>query len=162
MTRPLVTMSLILMHLIGSGLVSAQGQDPDGLKGISLVYVLVEDAPEGAKRLGLTAESIQSDVELKLLLAGMSVTTLADGRKLPGRPHVYVRVTLTKGAEVASVQVDLEQDAVLDRNTEHALSVMTWDTDFLLANPTAQRIVDDVKEGVAQLLSAWLTVNPKR
>jgi hypothetical protein len=162
MRRQLIPICIMTMFFMGFTSPSVRAQDPDGLKGINAVYVIVEGIPEAARKLGLTTESIQTDVELKLLLAGMSVTTLADGRKLPGRPHVYVRVTLTKGAEVASVQVDLEQDAVLDRNTEHALSVMTWDTDFLLANPTAQRIVDDVKEGVAQLLSAWLTVNPKR
>jgi hypothetical protein len=162
MTRPLVTMSLILMHLIGSGLVSAQGQDPDGLKGISVVYVLVEDAPEGAKRLGLTAESIQSDVELKLLLAGMGVATLKDGHTLPGRPHVYVRFTLTKGGEAASIQVELDQDAVLDRNAERAPSVMTWYAGYLLANPTAQGIRDEIKRGVDALTNAWLTVNSKK
>jgi len=161
MRRRLIPICIMTMFLIGFTSPSVRAQDPDGLKGINAVYVIVEDVPEAAKKLGLTTESIQTDVELKLLLAGMSVTTLADGHKLPGRPHVYVRVTLTKGAEVASIQVDLEQDAVLDRNAEHALSVMTWDTDYLLANPTAQRILDDVKDGVDQFMSAWLSVNPK-
>lgn len=161
MRRRLITICIMTMSSIGFASLSVRAQDPDGLKGINTIYVIVENVPEAVKKLGLTTESIQTDVELKLLVAGMSVATLADGRKLPGRPHIYVRVTVTKGAEVASVQVDLEQDAVLDRNAEHALSVMTWDTDYLLANPTAERILDDIKNGVDQFVSAWLSVNPK-
>ena len=162
MTRHLATIYLMTAFSIGLTSPSVRAQDPDGLKGINTVYVIIEDVPEAAKKLGLNKESIQTGVELKLLLAGMSVATLEDGHKLPGRPHIYVRVTLTKGAEVATIQVDLEQDAVLDRNAEHALSVMTWDTDYLLANPTAQRILDDVKDGVDKFLNAWLSVNPKK
>ena len=162
MTRRLVTISLMLMYVIGSGSLSVQAQDPDGLKGISVVYVLVEDAPEGAKILGLTSESIQNDVELKLLLAGMGVATLKDGHTLPGRPHVYVRFTLTKGAVAASIQVELDQDAVLDRNAQHAPSVMTWYAGYLLANPTAQSIREEIKRGVDAFLNAWLSVNSKK
>jgi hypothetical protein len=162
MRRRLITICIMMLFLIGLASQSARAQDPDGLKGINSVYVIVEDVPEAAKKLGLATKSIQTRVELELLLAGMSVATLEDGHKLPGRPHFYVRVTLTKGAEVASIQVDLEQDAVLDRNAEHVLSVMTWDTDFLLANPTAQRILDDVKDGVDQFLGSWLSVNTKK
>lgn len=162
MRRRLITIWIMTMFLMGLTSRSVRAQDPDGLKDINAVYVIVEEVPEAAKIIGLTTESIQTGVELKLLVAGMSVTTLKDGHKLPGRPHIYVRVTLTKGAEVASIQVDLEQDAVLDRNAEHALSVMTWDSDYLLANPTAQRILDDVKDGVDKFLIAWLSVNSKK
>lgn len=162
MTRRLVTISLMLMYFIGSGSLSVRAQDPDGLKGISVVYVLVENAPEDAKILGLTAESIQNDVELKLLRAGMGVATLKDGRDLPGRPHIYIRFTLTKGAAAASIQVELDQDAVLDRNAEHAPSVMTWYAGYLLANPTAQSIRDEINRGVDAFLNACLSVNSKK
>jgi hypothetical protein len=39
---------------------------------------------------------------------------------------------------------------------------MTWDMDYLLANPTAQRILDDVKDGVDKFMNAWLSANPKK
>jgi hypothetical protein len=162
MTRRLATICLMTVFSIGFTSPSVRAQDPDGLKGISIVYVLVEDVPEGAKKLGLTAETIQNDVELKLLLAGMGVATLKDGHNLPGRPHVYVRFTLTKGAEAASIQVELDQDAVLDRNAKHAPSVITWYTGYLLPNPTAQSIRDYIKGGVDKFLNAWLSVNSKK
>ena len=162
MTRRLATICLMTVFSIGLTSPSVRAQDPDGLKGISIVYVLVEDVPEGAKKLGLTAETIQNDVELKLLQAGMGVATLKDGHNLPGRPHVYVRFTLTKGAEAASIQVELDQDAALDRNAEHAPSVITWYTGYLLPNPTAQSIRDYIKGGVGAFLNAWLSVNSKK
>jgi len=162
MKRRLATICMMAVLLIAATSPSIHAQDPDGLKGINVVYVLVEDVPEGAKVLGLTAESIQNDVELKLLLAGMGVATLKDGHTLPGRPRVYVRFTLTKGAAAASIQVELDQDAVLDRNAQHAPSVVTWYAGYLLANPTAQSIREEIKRGVDAFLNAWLSVNPKK
>jgi hypothetical protein len=162
MTRRWVTISLMLINVIGSVSLSCQAQDPDGLKGINVVYVLVEDAPEGAKILGITAEDIQNDVEIKLLLAGMGVATLKDGHNLPGRPHIYVRFTLTRGTEAASIQVELDQDAVLERNAEHAPSAMTWNAGYILANPTALGIRDEIKRGVDAFLNAWLSANSKK
>jgi hypothetical protein len=161
MTQGLVTICVVTVLLAVTS-PSVRAQDPDGLKGINAVYVIVENVPEGGKLLGLTAETIQTDVELKLLQAGMTVTTLADGHKLPGRPHVYVRVNLMKGAEAASIQVELEQDAVLDRNAEHAPSVVTWNAGYLLTKPTARSIRDDVKDGVDAFLSARLSANTKK
>jgi hypothetical protein len=38
--------------------------------------------------LGLTRDTIQTDVELKLLLAGMPVVTPEDDTKLPGEPYL--------------------------------------------------------------------------
>lgn len=162
MNRWLATICTTVALLIAAASPSIHAQDPDGLKGIDVVYVLVEDVPEGAKLLGLTAESIQNDVELRLLLAGMGVATLKDGHTLPGRPHVYVRFSLTKGAEAASIQIELDQDAVLDRNAQHAPSVMTWNAGYLLANPTGQSVREEIKRGVDAFMNAWLSVNPKK
>lgn len=162
MNRWLATICTMVALLIAATSPSIHAQDPDGLKGIDVVYVLVEDVPEGAKILGLTAETIQNDVELRLLLAGMGVATLKDGHTLPGRPHVYVRFSLTKGAEAASIQIELDQDAVLDRNAQHAPSVMTWNAGYLLANPTGQSVREEIKRGVDAFMNAWLSVNSRK
>jgi len=108
MTRRLTTVCLMTLFLLGvnSPSVSAQGDDPRtlSLKGISAVFVLVEDLPEGA-RLGLTDETIQTDVELKLRLAGIRVVTREESFKQPGSPLFYVRVNLSDQARAASIEV---------------------------------------------------------
>jgi hypothetical protein len=68
-----------MMLLIGLASSSVRAQSRPAslptLKGIGAVAVLVEYLPTGAKTLGLTEETIQTDVELKLRLAGMRVVT---------------------------------------------------------------------------------------
>jgi len=154
------------MFLIGisSSSISGQGNDPkaDTLKGINTLGVLVEDLSDGAKVIALTAEAIQTDVELKLRLAGMRVVTDKEAVKLPNVPVLYVRVGLLPRAEAAIIEVQLEQDAVLERNGQLAYSVITWDRAGVVASPTAQFIRDRVKDNVDEFLNAWLSVNPKK
>lgn len=54
------------------------------LGGITAVKVLVESLPPGANVIGLTKEQIQTDVELKLRMAGMRVTD--ETKPNPGGP----------------------------------------------------------------------------
>jgi hypothetical protein len=166
MTRRLVTICLMTMFIfwLASPLVLAQGDQVTNrtLKGISAVYVLVGYLPDGAKTLGLTTEAIQTDVELKLRLAGMRVVTDEEHTKLPGMPYLYIFLNLMDRAQAGCIQVELHQNALLDANNEQAFAVNTWSTGFVLANPTAQVIRDRIKDKVDEFLNAWLSVNPKK
>lgn len=131
------------------------------LKGITAVCVVVLDIPmDSAKVLGLSKDTIQTDVELKLRLAGMHVVTVEEVIKSPGGPFVSVQVNLTPNAQAASIEVELDQGASLKRTAELAY-VRTWGTGVLLANPSPQIIRDKVNDRVDQFLNAWLSVNPK-
>jgi hypothetical protein len=123
--------------------------------------VLVEDLPDSAKILSLSKDTIQTDVELKLRLAGIRVVTDDEDAKLPGSPALYVNLNLTDDARVAHVDVELEQNATLERNTLWTPRITTWSTGVLLSNPTAQGIRDAVKDHVDTFLNAWFSVNPK-
>jgi hypothetical protein len=164
MTRRLATILFVTMFLIGvsSPAIRAQGNDrqADTLKGISTITVLVEDLPDSAEVIGLAAEAIQTDVELKLRLAGMRVLTNEEAHKLSGTPLLYVRAGLLTRAEAAIIEVQLLQNAVLERNGQVALGVITWDRADVVANPTAQSIRDRVKDRVDEFLNDWLSVNP--
>jgi len=166
MTRRLATIGLMTVLSIAVCSPSIQTQDSgpftSTLKDINAVFVVVEQLPDGAKILGLTKETIQTDVELKLLLAGIGVTTLEEGKKLPGRPFVFVNVNMTNNVKAANITVELDQDALLARNGRPVPSVQTWSTVVLLTNPDAQAIRDAVKELVDKFLNAWLSVNPKK
>ena len=58
--------------------------------------VLVEDMTDDAKRLGLNTVQIQTDVELKLRLAGIKVLTKEERYGTPGTPY---RLCLVKRGE---------------------------------------------------------------
>jgi hypothetical protein len=158
--------SLLTLFLVG--IASPAVRADDGrlsratLKGLSAIYVMVEDLPEGAKILGLSKEAIQTDVELKLRLAGISVVTQAEDMKLPGNPALYVVVNLTDPARAASIDVEVQQNAMLERNNQWAPRITTWSTGMVVSNPTAQGIRDYVKDHVDTFLNAWLFVNPKQ
>jgi hypothetical protein len=166
MTSRLAMMCLMAIFLIGVGYPSVQAQDSGAaratLKGISAVYVVVEELSDSAKALGLTAGGIQTDVELKLVLAGLNVVTREEGQKIPGRPFIYIRITVTKSAEAAYVAVELDETAQLERNNQRTFRVTTWDTGTISAHPTAQIIREVVKDDVAEFLNDWLSVNPKK
>jgi hypothetical protein len=168
MTKRLATMCFMAMFLIGltSQLVHAQTDSESSratLKGISAVTVIVDlGSPDGAKALGLSADTIQTDVELKLRLAGIRVVTQEEALKLPGGPALEVQIDLTKDALAASIDVDLCQDAWLERDTIAAVAVPTWGVGRVAAHPTAEQIRDAVKDHVDEFLNAWLSVNPKK
>ena len=98
MTKWLGTICLAAIFLIGVTAPTVRGDDNEGsratLKGITTVHVLVEDLDNDAQTVGLTKEGIQTDVELKLVLAGMHVVTREEWLKLPGAPRLYVNVSV--------------------------------------------------------------------
>jgi hypothetical protein len=133
------------------------------VSGISPVYsVRHVPGPYRAKVLGLTTEAIQTDVELKLRLAGMRVVKRNESVQIPGTPYVYVTVNVSKDAKAASVEVILNQNATLERNGEFVFGVTTWSSGGLISNPNEQFIRGQIKDTVDEFLNAWLSVNPKK
>jgi hypothetical protein len=165
MLARLATMCLAMMLLVGISSPAARAQtkyENDTLKGINALFVIVENLSSGATELGLTKEVLQTDVELKLRLAGISVVTQEAGVKLPGTPYLWVQVTVTEGAHAANIAVAVRQDVRLERNDGLAFGASTWDVNLTVASPTAQGIRDYNKDIVDQFLNAWLSVNPKK
>lgn len=94
MRRRLTTIGLVMIFLMGVGSSSAPAQGDVGkqtLTEISALYVLVESLTDGAKGLGLTEEAIQTDVELKLRLAGIRIMTKEEFLK-SSSPYLYINV----------------------------------------------------------------------
>src|ERR1700680_4278418 len=100
MTKILTMMCFMAMFLVGVNSTSGQtqGNDPyvGTLKGIAAVFVVVEDLPnKGADTLGVTRESVQTDVELKLRMSGMRVVpSMEELFKVPGAPIIMVQVNV--------------------------------------------------------------------
>jgi len=157
---------LTTVLLIGVSCPSAQAHGTDNatptLKGITAVSVRVGRLSEDAKVLGLTKEMIQTDVELKLRLAGMHVVTQEEDSELPGMPFLNIRVHLADSAKAAHIEVALRQNAQLERDGQRALGVTTWRKGALIASPTLQTIRDGIKDKIDVFLNAWLSVNPKK
>jgi hypothetical protein len=163
--------ALCLMAVLSLGFIASPARSQgvgvssvgvSSLNGLSAVFVLVEDLPDGARLHGLSKGAIQSDVEGRLRLAGLRIVTAEESAKLPGAPYVYVRVNLADHARAASVDVELNQGALLVRDGQIMPSAITWRRSALLSKPTAQNIRDAVNDRVDAFVNAWLSVNPKR
>jgi len=157
-TRRLAVMCVLAVFVLGVASRSTAAQDTDfdaaSLTGVGAIKVLVEDLPDGAKLLGLSADMIQTDVELKLRLAGMRVVTA-------GRPYLYVRVTLTDDAQAASIEVQLRQSVLLVSNSQRTIG-STWGMTTLISHPNTEVIRNTIKDAVDRFLNAWLSVNSKK
>ena len=126
------------------------------LAGITSLTVLVEELPAAAVNLGLTKEALQTDVELKLRLAGMKIESTAPAM-------LYVNLNVGDDGSAANIVVELDQSVVLARNPSIMVwGVATWSTSVLVTNTNASGIRGDTKDLVDAFLNAWLSVNPKR
>ena len=150
------------MIVTGVAASATQGQaSPNhGLRGITTVFVVV-DLNDDARRIGLNQGLIETDVKLKLRLAGMRVATAAEILTIPGSPIVYVNVA-TLAPQAASIQVQLDQDAHLERNEEFAPGVTTWDATVVVANPTVHGIRDNIKDEIDKFLKVIATESIRR
>src|ERR1700736_2235339 len=146
MTRRLATIGLVTILLIGGSSRPAWAQHSDAvsLRDLSAFSVLAWDIDDAAKALGLTKEAVQSDVEMKLRHARVSVVTVGESVRLPGTPSLYVKVAATDVASGVIVTVQLRQNVLLERNRVLLILIPTWDRTIFVANPTAQRIRNSI------------------
>lgn len=140
---------------------TAQGLDQGNVKGLKSLGVLIEALPDGAKALGLTEDMLQTDVELKLRLAGLRVLPMKQAEAVPGSPHIYVAVNLTDDSVAASIDVAIHENATLERNGHFAIAVDTWTKGITVEHPTADGLRERVKDLIDAFLDDWLAANPK-
>jgi hypothetical protein len=132
----------------------------ESLAGIASLGVVVEELPTPATKLGLTKEAIQTDVELKLRLAGMEVDSTNHAQ------YLYVEVNVLAAnnrSNAVNIHVEMAQAVTLHRDAAILTTAATWSISELATNVyTAQDIRDLIKDQVDRFLNAWLSVNPKR
>jgi hypothetical protein len=149
-----------------------RGQDSDAqtLKGIQALRVVIESFGSDVEASGLRQSDIQTDVELKLRLAGIRVLTQEEWLKESGTPflYVYAHVTLSKqnpGFVIYSIEVGLEQKVVLLRDPSMTTIAPTWQSGSMMgivATSDPRHIRDKAKDIVDVFLNAYLSVNPKK
>jgi hypothetical protein len=173
-------MRYVLAFVMASLVIGARGQDdPDlnlpSLKGInSLSFVVVSLAKE-IDRAGLNADTIKTDAELKLRLAGIRVTTPSDSSPDAPRLVLFVEATRNTSPELYGVyiKVGLSQDVLLQRDPSlrctgrfsgTSFTAATWSTAVVgvLGRDHVNEIRDIFKELVDKFVNAYLTVNPKK
>lgn len=154
--------------LLTSNLVYSE-EDKDeleSLKGLKGVYVLVESIPSEIIEEKLTKEQIQTDVELKLRLAGIKVVPREERFSTPGWPTLYINVNAIlrkEGLVVYNIHIQLEQSVYLKRATKTEITATTWSNGSIgfVGLGKMREIRDSIKDMVDIFINDYLSVNPK-
>jgi hypothetical protein len=130
------------------------------LKGIKSISVLVENLSDAAISDGLSVSQIQTDVELRLRLAGIRVDPTTE-------PYLYVRANLLKtdlvGLYAYSSEVEFNQPVRVVATDGFTVGT-TWSVGTVgaIRSPNmSKRIRESVGDFVDEFINAYLSVNPK-
>jgi len=163
---------LVTIVLLCGPILMAQGDDGiarASLKGLSGVTVVIEDIRPDAIQDGLSKEEIQTDVGLRLRMAGIKVGDAKASSLLAAGSFGMLMVTVNtlKHSQTEiyayAVDIDLQQNVTLVRDTQIKIFASTWsfgNTGMVGASHLSS-VRDDVKDGVDKFINSWLSVNPK-
>lgn len=113
---------------------SSENVQKQSLKNIPGFSVLVENLPPELENSVLNRASIQTDVELRLRRAGITVRDRAENTSA-GFPYLYINVNIKEadsGLYALSIDVELRQNVIPVSNTDMVLPTSTW-TESVLA-----------------------------
>jgi hypothetical protein len=134
------------------------------LRDLAGVLVVIENIKDDAELAGLTVTDLQTDVELKLVRAGIRVLAHEEWQVAPGRPWLYVSVNTIKhlGSYFFSIDVQLKQDVSLPRYPSIITSSATWEVGsigYVQTESLPAKIRDSVSSYLDNFISDYRTVN---
>lgn len=143
---------------------SATDDEIESLRGLKGFYVQALELSANLEGIGLTRERIQTDVELKLRLAGVKVVSKEEWLKMAGFPSLYIIVSAA-GAETFGVivRLELKQVATLQRNPKIEIFPVTW-SKWIIGVGSKNHVTtirDQVKNLTDFFINDYLSVNPK-
>lgn len=153
--------------LIGSGVAAKtpEQRQADTLRALPGVYFIVENVSPAGEADGLTTDQIRQDIEFQLRRAGIHIMSEAEWSRTPGKPFLYVRVSLAKsGPRYAyHIEVQLLQRVKLERYLELApVQVPTWAAPEEIGIIDAEQLQEVrrfLADQMARFVSAYLAVN---
>jgi hypothetical protein len=134
------------------------------LRGLPGVLVVIENIKDDAQTAGLKVTELQTDVELKLVRAGIRVLPHDEWRVTPGRPWLYVSVNTIKhlGSYFFSIDVQLKQDVTLPRQPAIVTSSATWEVGsigYVQMEGLPPKIRESVGSYLDDFVSDYVAVN---
>ncbi len=149
--------------------IKAPVKQRDALEGLESIVVVAQEPPADAKAAGLTQQQIQSDVEMKLKLAGLEVLAKDDMEVEPHTPTLNVSVCILSQKDTqfyaVSIMLNLQQPVILGKepntvvlaNTWERASLSVFDKEILLSAVSAK-----VKEQVSFFIRDFRAANKRQ
>jgi hypothetical protein len=168
--RPDIAFALIvvLLAVLDQPAFSAESQERESLQGIESfgVFVRVRAGDAGARKLGITQDQLQRDLEERLRKAGIGVVENV-------RPYLLLSVSIISIshptvdgilAYLSSVHLKFRQGAVLDTSGMRA-TVTTWDEIRFGARSPTKYLDRQIRQSAGTLVDAfvndYLAANPE-
>jgi len=134
------------------------------LRGLEVLQVVIERIKPEIERDGLYEETIQTDVELKLRMAGMKVLSEEDPARTQDTPYLYVHVDALKCGKgyVYKIQMSLREPVTLLRK---GIRIRTTTLRFpggIGITPHLSEIRDETRDLLDEFIEAWTEANAKR
>jgi len=139
------------------------------LGGLPGFFVAVEEMDTSAARVGVTAASIQADVEAKLRAAGIKLYSQEDFKNILEVPQLYINVNEfalhgeQKGLFTYNASAEVRQAIKLSRDPSIASTSVTWRAPATVgtvgSNNFSSAVRDIVNDQVDLLISAFRDVN---
>jgi hypothetical protein len=140
--------------------------DRASLKGLTGVFVLVEDLNPPEEQAGLKTADIQADAVQKLQAAGIPLLSKDQDIQTPGMPTLYISVSIASSSTTDlwpfSIDINFEQQATLKRNPDTFVpTAVTWHVGSLGAvdKSNIRSVRDRVSEQIAKFVNAYNKVN---
>ena len=158
----------IILYFIFAPTVFSQSTDPETLKGLQSVFVLVEPLDSDVEANGLTTFAIQFDAELQLKKAGIKMVSkpLNYGGSV-GVLYIQVSTHRVKGIKslyAYHVAANIQQPAMLLRPPQTINLATTYDIPGVTGTVGSRnlRTIRDTVSGMIDIfINDYLAMNPK-
>ena len=161
-----VFFALVGLHVTPSGAINTESTRAT-LQGLLGIHVAIEELTPEVESAGLTTRQLQTDVELRLRLAGIRVLTREERDSVVGKPWLYVHVNVLLnqllGLTVYHISVELYQSVSLDTDAVASGGAATWGiaTTGTHALSDLSRVHHKVRDLVDEFINAYLSANPR-
>jgi hypothetical protein len=134
------------------------------LQGLEAVCVKVERLKVEIEQDGLFGGTLQTDVELKLRLAGIRVLSEEQWLENPDSPYLYLFVDAFKYAEgyVYRIQISLREPVMIIRKGIKATATTLRIRDELGITADLSDVRQEAQDLVDEFIKAWQKVNRKK
>lgn len=159
--------TLFVMALLSTMASAADQEEIKTLKGLSGVFVTVDNLNPAAEAMGLSSNKIHGDVVLRLRQKGIRLFSVEQMRQTTGLPILKVLINVHKAADnlfVYAIDVYLEQTVHLARSPALEAYAITWKTGTLgiVSNDQLGDMRDQVVDFIDEFASDYKQANPRQ
>ncbi len=166
--RYVFVMILILNGLVAESAEATANVERESLRGLSGVFVVVEELGPDGKRSGLSVEAIRTVVERILRASGIQVLTDEEGRTGLSAAILEINATPVKSEKVSVYGVTITgaviQQVFLRNGSEMTIPAITWGksrTAVVNSKSVKAQVIGNVESIIKEFANDFLSVNPQ-